>query len=99
MSRGYVKDHHGLYVLNGLRYGFDLGVSCGSLRGRRRFKNYKSAYDNHASVDQAISSRIERNKSVCIGPWADVRSDFEAMFEDYFIFPMGAVPKPRQPDV
>ena len=99
MSRGYVKDHHGLYVLNGLRYGFDLGVSCGSLRGRRRFKNYKSAYDNHASVDQAISSRIERNKSVCIGPWADVRSDFEATFEDYFIFPMGAVPKPSQPDV
>jgi len=38
-------------------------------------------------------------QAICIGPWADVKSDFEATFEDYFIFPMGAVPKPSQPDV
>ena len=99
MSRGYVKAHHGLYVLNGLRHGFDLGVSPGSLRGRRRFKNYKSAYENHASVDNAISSRLERKKSICIGMWNNVRFEFESTFEDYFIFPMGAVPKPSQPDV
>jgi hypothetical protein len=81
MSRGYVKAHHGLYVLNGLRHGFDLGVSPGSLRGRRRFKNYKSAYENHASVDNAISSRLERKKSISIGMWNNVRFEFGATCE------------------
>ena len=94
MSRGYVRDVYGKYVLNGLRHGFDLGVTRSSLKGRRRFTNYPTAYAAHASVDAAISSRLSKFKSLLVGYWDDVKLAFESMYEDYFIFPMGAVPKP-----
>lgn len=49
ISRGYVKDVYGNYVLRGLRDGFDLGVNWdllnGSIRKPRLFSNYKSALD------------------------------------------------------
>ena len=99
MSRGYVKDHHGKYVEDGLRYGFTLGADRGALKGKRKFRNYPTAYSNHASVNAAISSRVAAQKTICVGAWDTVKVAFESLFPDYFIFPMGAVPKPHQPDV
>ena len=99
MSRGYVRDIFGNYVLQGLRYGFNLGVERGALRGRRKFKNYKSAYDGHTAVSAAIQSRVDNGKTLRIGPWSVVKDALGNMFRDYFVFPMGAVPKPHQPEV
>ena len=99
MSRGYVTDWMGKYVLNGFIYGFDLGVRREMLHGTRVFSNYPTARNARASVTQAISSRVARHKSVCIGPWDDVKDALRSHFGDFFVYPMGAVPKPHQPDV
>ena len=99
MSRGYVQDIFGNYVLQGLRYGFNLGVALGVLHGRRKFKNYKTAYDGHAAVSEAIQGRVDKGKTLRVGPWSAVKDSLANMFSDYFVFPMGAVPKPHQPEV
>lgn len=100
MSRGYVQDRHGEYVLNGFIHGFDLGVVRESLRGRRVFRNYPTAVAARASVSKAVRSRLNRNKSIRLGLWADVSNLLGDLFgADYFVFPMGAVPKPHAPTV
>ena len=97
MSRGYVKDHHGFYVLNGLRNGFDVGGCREALRGRRVFRNYKSAYLGRESVTAAVDARVAAGKTIRIGKWSEVVSELNALVEHYFVFPMGAVPKPHDP--
>ena len=94
MSRGYVKDHHGYYVLNSLRNGFDVGAQKDALRGRRVFRNYKSAYLGGESVSAAVNARVAAGKTLKIGKWGDVVSELNSFAEDYFVFPMGGVPKP-----
>lgn len=91
-SRGYVRDHHAAYVANGLRYGFDLGVSAGSLKGRRVFKNYSSALEHRATVTAAIDKRLAAGRSTHLGRWEDVEAEL-AEIADYFVFPLGAVLK------
>ena len=71
----------------------------GSPRGRRVFKNYPSAYGARASVSAAIDARVKANKTVCIGKWSVVKEELFSTFSDFFVFPMGAVPKPHQPEV
>ena len=95
MSRGYVRDHIGEYVLDGFRNGFDLGVVREQLHGTRVFRNYPSAVANRASVSEAVSSRVCRHKSVRLGLWSDVAESLKGFFGDYYVFPMGAVPKPH----
>ena len=51
VSKGFVRRDHAEFVQEGLQNGFDAGVNISSLRGRRVFKNYKSAVD-HRSNDQ-----------------------------------------------
>ena len=99
MSRGYVHDHIGEYVLNGFLTGFDLGVDPTQLHGTRVFRNYPSALSNRASVSKAVSSRVLRHKSVQLGLWSDVSESLKGFFGDYYVFPMGAVPKPHAPTV
>ena len=99
MSRGYVRDRHGRYVLEGFQRGFDLGAERHSLVGKRVFANYPTAVNARASVSKAIRSRLRRHKSVHLGSWASVKDELSKWFDDYFVFPMGAVPKPHSPHV
>ena len=80
MSRGYVKDCYGEYVENGLRHGFDLGVAPGSLKGKRRFRNYSSSLDAYTSVSDAVNARVDKQKTIRLGVWASIREAFEAAF-------------------
>ena len=97
-SRGYVKDHEGDYVADGLRNGFKLGVDFDVLRrnGRRIHKNYKSAYEVHASVSKAVKARLGKGKSVVLGEASTALREFCAEFPSLACFPMGAVLKPNQ---
>ena len=101
VSRGYVRDEHARFVADGLRNGFGLGLSMERLfgTGRREFRNYPAAYENRSQVSSAISSRVKKQKTLCLGLWSNVRAELGALFADYFVFPMGAVPKPHDPTV
>ena len=99
VSRGYVKDVHAAFVEDGLRYGFSIGIERGALKGKRVFKNYPSALAASDSVSSAISARMDAKKTICLGKWAEVKGELDSALDDYFVFPMGAVPKPHQPDV
>ena len=99
MSRGYVHDHVGQYVLNGFIHGFDLGVDRSQLHGTRVFRNYPSAVVNRGSVSAAVLSRVSRHKSLRLGLWSDVRESLASFFGDFYVFPLGAVPKPHAPTV
>jgi hypothetical protein len=99
MSRGYVRDHYGKFVLDGLRYGFEIGAVRSKLVGRRVFRNYKSAYEDIPSLTESIASRVSTGKTMVLGTWDVVRPAIDAVFQSYFVFPMGSVPKPHQPSV
>ena len=95
MSRGYVKDSVGEYMLDGLKNGFTLGVAqatvVGSM-GRRYFKNYPTALENRNSITDAVVKRVGKSKTLSLGLWSAVKPALEAV-QDCCIFPMGAVPK------
>ena len=99
MSRGYVADSPGNYVLNGFIFGFDLGVQRFALHGARVFSNYPSAVGARGSVSDAIESRVARSKSVLLGPAVEALAELRSAFSDLFCFPMGAVAKPHDPTV
>ena len=101
VSRGYVRDHHAQFVADGLLNGFDLGLSRERLAGagRRVFRNYPTAYEHRSEVTAAVDSRVRKQKTLCLGLWDDVKTKIGDLFEDYFVFPMGAVPKPHDPSV
>ena len=98
-SRGYVKDWDADYVLEGFTSGFDLGVQRDLLHGTRVFSNYPAAISARDSVSAAVSSRISRHKTLTLGPWSEVQSWLKSEFGEFYVFPMGAVPKPHQPEV
>ena len=92
VSRGYVKDYHARFVADGLRNGFSLGVQRDLLKGHRVFRNYPSAYEAHDSVSAAVQSRIDAKRSYVLGPWSDAKLILYGLYENFFVFPMGAVP-------
>ena len=98
-SRGYVMDRDANYVLNGFTHGFDLGVRRELLHGTRVFSNYPATMLARDSVNSAISSRVSRHKTIKLGAWAAVKDWLVQHFGNFYVFPMGAVPKPHQPDV
>ena len=59
ISRGFVTQHAGDYVLNGLRWGFDLGVDVSMMRGKRWFSNYPTAEEAHQAVSSATKERVD----------------------------------------
>ena len=101
MSRGYVKDCFGNYVIDGLKNGFDLGVDKKSFErsGRRVFRNYPTAYANKVAVSTAIDSRVARKKTLMLGKWKEVEPQLTKSGPALFVFPMGAVAKSSQPGV
>ena len=98
ISKGFVEPEKGEFVLHGLRHGFDLGVDLDALKGKRWFSNYPSALQAREAMTVAQRKRVEAHKTVplcAVGrqstdllPWAACR-----------VFPLGAVPKPLEPDV
>ena len=99
MSRGYVKDVYGKFVEDGLTNGFTLGVDRSRLHGRRVFRNYKSAYEDVPSLTSSILERVSKGKTLALGAWDAVKAELDLLFADYYVFPMGSVPKPHQPEV
>ena len=99
VSRGYVKSVHAQFVADGLRNGFSLGVSADSLRGQRVFRNYPTAYTARDSVTESVRSRVDAGRTLVLGPWSQVKVTLYGLYKHFFIFPMGAVPKPHQPSV
>jgi hypothetical protein len=98
VQRGFVSREHGDFALNGLWFGFDMGVDVAKVKGRRWFRNYASANEAKDKITTALRTRVEQAKTfaLCLAekcaahmlPWPDCR-----------VFPMGAVPKPHEPDV
>ena len=89
VSKGFVSRDHAEFIQDGLQNGFMAGVDLSSLRGRRVFKNYKSALDHRPHMTKAILKRVEKNKTLYLGEWhAGV-----VPFDNFTVFAMGAVSK------
>lgn len=99
-SRGYVKDHEAEYAIEGLINGFTLGLDVGAMKrlGKRAFRNYPTAYGAHSSVTAAVLKRLQKNKSVRLGPAVEALKELMDYEEALAVFPMGAVLKPNQSD-
>ena len=93
MSRGYVQDKHGHYLMEGFIHGFSLGVDRTKLFGQRIFSNYPAALAAEDSVSDAIESRLDRYKSLCLGAWSSAEAALRATFDSFYVFPMGAAAK------
>jgi hypothetical protein len=95
--RGYVPLHKAQYVFSGLRYGFSLGIDVSLLRGRQRFRNYLSAMQARPQVSDSVRARVQQCKTVMLFPFA-VADRNKLPWSAWRIFPLGAVPKPLEPD-
>ena len=94
VQRGFVAHDDAIFVADGLRHGFTLGVDVAKMRGHRRFSNYKSAMDAAASVAKAVSKRVESGKTLDLGVWTPALDEaLRAMFDSTAIFSMGTVAK------
>ena len=75
--------------------GFDLGIDVGKVLGKRRYRNYPTAYEARAAVTRATKKRVSQNKTMKLGAFtAALRHVIP--FTTWRIFPMGAVPKPLE---
>ena len=100
VSRGYVSRQHADFVAKGLWHGFDCGIDVKKLRGKRRYLNYKSALEARSQVTKATKVRVSQRKTLllCKIPEAYRVDNLTCIpFDDYRIFPLGAVPKPLEP--
>ena len=52
---------------------------------------------SHLSQSESIASRVSTGKTMVWGTWDAVRPALDAVFQSYFVFPMGSVPKLHQP--
>ena len=102
VSRGFVTHSNAEFVSNGLWHGFDCGLDVSLLKGRRRFKNYKSALEARAKVSKATRVRVHKEKTFKL---CQVDDDYSVAnlkdiipFEDWRVFPIAAVPKPLEKD-
>ena len=96
VKAGHVSQRDADIVLEGIRNGFDLFVDPDKLQGLRYHKNYKSAYENKATVTEALLKRVKDGKTLKLGAWSgDVAS---LPTSDGCVVPQGAVPKKLEPD-
>ena len=98
MARGFVSRLHGDYVINGLWHGFDLGIDMSCVHGKRRFRNYASAIEGRKFVSKATRARVSDGKTVCLGYYDHDKDRHDLPWDKWRIFPVGAVPKPLEPD-
>ena len=97
VQRGWVAHDDAVFVADGLRHGFTAGVQRVELHGQRVFKNYKSAVVAMEQVGRATQARLDSGKSICLGEWSRVNSRLREEVKEFYIFPLGAVPKPLEP--
>ena len=97
MDRGFVSRVHGEFVLRGLRYGFDLGINLDLLKGKQRFRNYPSALSSRKFVSKATRGRLNDMKTLCLGYFGE-GDRAHLPWDKWRIFPLGAVPKPLEPE-
>ena len=50
VARGYLSADKAAFVERGLTMGFDLGIDVGKVLGKRRYRNYPTAYEARAAV-------------------------------------------------
>lgn len=97
VSRGFVSQEHGAFALNGLWYGFDMGVDVAKVKGRRWFSNYTSALEAKDKITSAIRKRVEQAKTMCLCQVVE-RAASKLPWPQCRVFPLGAVAKPLEPD-
>ena len=66
VSLGWVSHSNAEFVAHGLWHGFDCGLDVNLLRGRRRFRNYKSALEARAKVTKATRVRVSKSKTLML---------------------------------
>ena len=66
VSLGWVSHANAEFVSMGLWCGFDCGLDVSLLRGRRRFRNYKSALEARGRVTKATRVRVEKAKTLML---------------------------------
>ena len=96
-SEGRLSGAHYGFVKDLVHMGSDFGVIHDKRNGRRQFRNYPSALNNPLGVHTAVQLRVDRGKTLRIGPYH--RSQLCNLPPDSLIFPLGAITKPHQPDV
>ena len=95
---GFVQETHAQFVAEGLRWGFKFGVDVAALKGQRIFKNYESTEGARDAVTRSLMKRVAAGKTLCLGTWSSaVLALLRERFDDFFIFPMGAVEKALEP--
>ena len=95
---GFVEEKHAEFVAQGLRWGFTFGVDVSALKGQRIFKNYESTEKARNAVTRSLSKRVAAGKTICLGEWStSLLASLRERFDDFFIFPMGAVEKALEP--
>ena len=97
---GFVTAKHAEFVQHGLRWGFEVGLHPDRLHGFRFFKNYESATGAFRSrVTDATEARVIGGRTLLLGEATDdTLRLIKEVFPAAFIFPMGAVAKPLEPD-
>ena len=102
VSRGFVSHENAAFVSCGLWHGFDCGLDVSLLKGRRRYRNYKSALEGRSRVSKATRVRVGNQKTLML---CGVPSGYDVAslgplipFDHWRIFPIGAVPKPLEPE-
>ena len=100
VSRDFVRRDHAELVSTWLRWGTDAGLKRSALHGQRVFKNYASAEGDYTDkVQKATQKRVDERKTMDLGAWQEPwRQVMRSVFEHYFVFPLGARPKPLEPD-
>ena len=94
--RGFVSSSHAARTINGLRFGYTGGARRDALErsGIRKFSNYPSSINNRVAVTRAISKRVSAGKTLVLGLWSNsLAASLGKQFTNYFIFPLGGVPK------
>ena len=97
---GHVPPHAAAMVDMGLRWGFEAGAQPARLKGQRVFTNYPSATGEfRGMVAHAIAKRVAAGRTLDLGVWTyEKLLALKAVFGNFFIFPMGAVPKALEAD-
>ena len=98
---GFVQAQHAEFVHLGLRWGFEVGLHPDRLRGHRFFKNYESSTADaaRARVTEATEARVAAGKTLHLGAVMDTTlAAMRRVFDAAYIFPMGAVGKPLEPN-
>ena len=94
--RGFVSTLHASRTIDGLRFGYTGGARRDALErsGIRKFSNYPSSINNRVAVTRAISKRVSAGKTLVLGLWSNsLAASLGKQFTNYFIFPLGGVPK------